>query len=68
MRATPSNSRTGSYANDIIFCAAVTVVPVVVKMVCITQIMVSVPETMVCTNEKIFLNAGTIFLAPQKIV
>jgi hypothetical protein len=30
--------------------------------------MVSIPETMVFSNEKMFLTAGTIFLAPQKIV
>jgi hypothetical protein len=39
------------YTNDTIFCAAVTVVPVVVKMVCITQTMFSIPETAVSTNE-----------------
>jgi hypothetical protein len=54
MRATPSNSRTGSWANDIIFCAAVTVVPVIVKMV--------------CTNEKIFLTTETIFPVYEKMV
>ncbi len=46
---------------DTIFCAAVTVVPVVVKMVCITQTMFSIPETTVCANEKIFLTAADHF-------
>jgi hypothetical protein len=55
-------------AIDTIFIAAVTVVPVVVKMVCMMRTMVSIPETTVCANEKMFLTAGTIFLAPQKIV
>jgi hypothetical protein len=46
----------------------VTVVDVVVKTVCITQTMVSIPKTMVFSNEKIFLTAGTIFLVNQKMV
>ncbi len=56
------------YANDTTFCAAVTTVPAVVKMVCITQTMLSNPETMVSANEKIFLTAETIFPLNRKMV
>ena len=55
-------------AAETIFFAGATVVRVVVKMVCIMQTMVSIPETTVCANEKIFLNAGTIFLVNRKMV
>jgi hypothetical protein len=48
-------------ATDAIFCAAPTMVSDVATIVFFTQ-------TMVFSNEKIFLPAGTIFLAAQKIV
>jgi len=37
------------------FCGAVTAVPVVVKMFCVTETMLSIPQTVVFANEKIFL-------------
>jgi len=49
-------------------CAAVTVVYVVVKTVRITQAGVSIPQTTAWANQKIFLNAVTIFMVAQKIV
>ena len=55
-------------ATETTFCAAVTVVSVVVKMVCIMQTMVSIPETMVFSNEKIFLVRKTIFPVAKKMV
>jgi hypothetical protein len=48
------------WADYTIFCAAVSVVPAVVKIVCILQIMLSIPETMVCTIEKTFSTAESI--------
>jgi len=48
-------------ATDTIFCAAVTVASIVVKMVCVTQTILSIPETMAFANEKIFLARKTIF-------
>ncbi len=56
------------YANNTLFCAAGTVVPVVVKIVCITQITLSIPETMVFSNERIFLITETIFPVNEKMV
>ena len=53
---------------DTVFFAAVTVVPVVMKRVFITQKMLSIPETIVLSNEKIFLTIGTIFLVNLKMV
>jgi hypothetical protein len=50
------------------FSVAATIVPVVVKMVCAMQSMISIPETIVFAYEKIFLSAGTIFLVNQKMV
>ena len=38
-------------------------VHVVVKTVCITQTIFSIRQTIVFSNEKIFLTAATIFLA-----
>ena len=48
-------------ATDTIFCAAVTVASIVVKMVCVTQTILSIPETMAFAIEKIFSAGKTIF-------
>jgi len=53
---------------DTVFFAAVIVVPVVRKSVFIPQEMLSIPETIVFSNEKIFLTTGTIFPVNQKMV
>ncbi len=53
---------------DTVFCAAMTDVPVVVKKVCITQTMLSIPGTMICANVKIFLSTQIIFPVNEKMV
>jgi len=55
-------------ATDTIFCAALTLVSDVATMVFFTQTIVSIPETMFISNEKIFWTAGTIFQPTQKMV
>ena len=55
-------------ATETIFFAGATVVHVVVKTVCITQTNFSIPQTIVFSNEKMFLTAATIFLVNRKMV
>jgi hypothetical protein len=57
------NIRSIVYANDTIVCPAMTVVSDIVKIACVTQTMVPIPQTMVFLNEKIFLTAKRFFLA-----
>ena len=56
-----------AFATDTIFCAAVTVVFVFMKMVFVTNTMLSIPETMVCANERIFFTAAIIFPVNEKM-
>jgi hypothetical protein len=55
-------------ATDTIFFAAATAVSVFMKMVSSTQKMLSIPETIVFSNKKIFLSMESIFLLNQKMV
>ena len=53
-------------ANDTIVFTTVTMASVIVKMVCITLTIFSIPATMAFANEKIFSARKTIFRIQQK--